>query len=178
MDRQSHSGTQIRSIGGRLSFLLLTLLWHSQPLQAQPAPAQSSPTAAPAAASFPQRPLTLVVPFPPGGGTDTTARLLAKRLSDNLGQQVLIDNKPGGGGVAGAVAVRNAPADGHTLFIGHVGTHAIDIHLHSKLGYDPVADFTPISSFMSFLSLLVVPANSPARNLPSWWRWPKASLVA
>ena len=172
MDRQLNSrahsgtqtGTQMRSIGGMLSWLVLTLLLHSQPLQAQSGSVLSSPAPVTAAASFPQRPLTLVVPFPPGGGTDTTARLLAKRLSDNLGQQVLIDNKPGGGGVAGAVAVRNAPADGHTLFIGHVGTHAIDIHLHSKLGYDPVADFTPISSFMSFLSLLVVPANSPARN--------------
>ena len=109
MDRQLNSrahsgtqtGTQMRSIGGMLSWLVLTLLLHSQPLQAQSASVLSSPAPVTAAASFPQRPLTLVVPFPPGGGTDTTARLLAKRLSDNLGQQVLIDNKPGGGGVAG-----------------------------------------------------------------------------
>ncbi len=114
---------------------------------------------------FPSKQIVMVVPFPPGGSTDTTTRMLSKKLSENMGQPVVVDNRPGGGGVSGAVAVKNANPDGYTLYVGHVGTLAVDVHLHEKLDYDPVKDFRPISPFMSFASFLVVPAASPARSV-------------
>lgn len=114
---------------------------------------------------YPARPITIVVPFPPGGSTDTATRLIAKRMSENMGQPVVIENKPGGGGVSGAVAVKNSAPDGYMLYVGHVGTLAVNVHLHAKLEYDPVKDFRPITPFMSFASFLVVPASSPAKNV-------------
>lgn len=117
------------------------------------------------AQAFPAKPVTIVVPFPPGGSTDTTTRLVAKRMSENLGQSVVVENKPGGGGISGAIAVKNATPDGYMLYVGHVGTLAVDVHLHTKLEYDPVKDFRPITPFMSFASFLVVPASSPAKTV-------------
>lgn len=114
---------------------------------------------------YPSKQIVMVVPFPPGGSTDTTTRMLSKKLSENMGQSVVVENRPGGGGVSGAVAVKNANPDGYTLYVGHVGTLAVDVHLHEKLDYDPVKDFRPISPFMSFASFLVVPAASPARSV-------------
>lgn len=117
------------------------------------------------AQAYPSRAITFVVPFPPGGGTDVTARIIAKQLAEQTGQSVVVDNRPGAGGVAGALHARAAAPDGHTFFIGHVGTHAIDVHLRAKLEYDPIADFKPVTTFMSFLSFLVVPTASPAKNV-------------
>lgn len=114
---------------------------------------------------YPTKPVTIVVPFPPGGSTDTTTRLVAKKLSEGIGQSVVIENKPGGGGISGAVYVKNATPDGYTLYVGHVGTLAVDVHLHTKLDYDPVKDFRPITPYMSFASFLVVPASSPAKSV-------------
>lgn len=114
---------------------------------------------------FPAKPITIVVPFPPGGSTDTTTRMVAKKLSENVSQSVIIENKPGGGGISGAVSVKNAAPDGYTLYVGHVGTLAVDVHLHNKLDYDPVKDFRPITPYMSFASFLVVPASSPAKTV-------------
>ena len=113
---------------------------------------------------FPSKTITLVVPFPPGGSTDTTTRMLAKKLAENNGVSAVVDNRPGGGGIAGALAVKNATPDGYMLYVGHVGTLSIDVHMHDKLEYDPVKDFRPITTFMSFASFLVVPAASPAKN--------------
>lgn len=115
--------------------------------------------------AYPSKPVTIVVPFPPGGSTDTTTRLVAKKLSEGIGQSVVIENKPGGGGISGAVYVKNATPDGYTLYVGHVGTLAVDVHLHTKLDYDPVKDFRPITPYMSFASFLVVPASSPAKSV-------------
>jgi len=117
------------------------------------------------AQGYPARQIVVVVPFPPGGSTDTTTRMVSKKLSENMGQAVVIENRPGGGGISGAVAVKNANPDGYTLYVGHVGTLAVDVHLHEKLDYDPVKDFRPITPFMSFASFLVVPAASPARTV-------------
>ena len=117
------------------------------------------------AQAWPSKAITFIVPFPPGGGTDVTARIIAKQLAEQVGQSVVVDNRPGAGGVAGALAAKAAAPDGHTLFIGHVGSAAIDVHLRSKLEYDPVNDFRPVTTFMSFLSFLVVPADSPAKNV-------------
>jgi tripartite-type tricarboxylate transporter receptor subunit TctC len=117
------------------------------------------------APAFPSRPITLVVPFPPGGSTDRAIRLIGQRLSESVGQPVIVENKAGGNGVIGALAVKQAAPDGHTLFVGHAATHAINVTLYDKLPYDPVKDFRPITTFMSFPSLVVVPADSPAKTM-------------
>lgn len=116
-------------------------------------------------AAFPRGPVTLVVPFPPGGPTDAMARVLAQRLGDRLGQQVLIDNKGGAGGSIAAEAVAKAAPDGQTLFFGTTGTMAINPSLYTKLRYDPVKDFAPVSLMATTMNVLVVNPEVPARNL-------------
>lgn len=118
------------------------------------------------AQAFPTRPITLVVPFPPGGSTDVVTRLLAKKMSEKIGQPVVVENKPGGGGVSGAVSVKNAAPNGYTLYIGHVGSLSVNLHMQKNLGYDPVRDFEPITTMHSFAQILMVPAASPAKTLP------------
>ena len=96
--------------------------------------------------TWPTRPIRLVVPLSAGGGTDQIARMLALRLSDSLGQQVFIDNRPGAGGNIGSDHVAKSPADGYTLLVGTSATHATNVSLYgSKMPYDAVKDFTPIS---------------------------------
>ncbi|MGO4407084.1 Bug family tripartite tricarboxylate transporter substrate binding protein [Bosea sp. RAF48] len=118
-----------------------------------------------ASQSFPSRPIIVIVPFPPGGIADQTIRLAAERVSLSIGQPVIVDNKPGGGGQVGAAAVKSAAHDGHTLFLANVGTHAINASLYKKLSYDPVADFTPVVQMFSFPHLLAVPVNSPYKSV-------------
>jgi tripartite-type tricarboxylate transporter receptor subunit TctC len=118
-----------------------------------------------AAQTFPTRPITLVVPFPPGGVTDPVARFVGQKVSESVGQQVVVENRPGAGGLIGAEAVKRAPADGYTLFMGHTGTHAVNPSLYSKLPYDPVKDFVPITLMISTSHILVVPAASPANSV-------------
>jgi len=120
---------------------------------------------APAQDAFPSRPITIVVPFPPGGSAEALMRPIAERIRISTGQPVIIDSRPGGGGNVGAVAVKNAPADGYTLFMGHNGTHGTNPALYSELRYDPVKDFQPITTLMSFPSVLVVPASGPVKSL-------------
>jgi tripartite-type tricarboxylate transporter receptor subunit TctC len=117
------------------------------------------------AESFPSRPIRLVVPFPPGGVTDPVARVVGEHVAHALGQPVVVDNRPGGAGVIATKIVKQAPADGYTLLMGHAGTHAVNPHLLSNLGYDPVKDFAPITLMISTSHLLVVPEASPARSV-------------
>ena len=102
-----------------------------------------SGTAALAQDGFPSKPITILVPFAAGGTTDILARIVAQALQQELGQTVIVDNKPGAGGNIGAVAAARAPADGYTLFMGTVGTHAINAALYAKPGFDPIKDFAP-----------------------------------
>ena len=117
------------------------------------------------AQAFPTRPITIVVPFPPGGSTDVVTRLLAKSMSENIGQPVIIENKPGGAGITGAVAVKNATPNGYTIGVQHVGSLSVNLHMQKNIGYDPIKDFEPITTMHSFAQILMVPASSPAKTL-------------
>ena len=123
--------------------------------------------ARPAAAQqgFPNRPLRLVVPFPAGGPTDIVARPLALLLSASLKQPVVVDNKGGAGGSIAADMVAKSAADGYTLLMGTVGTHAINSSLYKKLAYDPLKDFTPLGLAASAPVAVVVGAATPYGNL-------------
>ncbi len=110
--------------------------------------------------------ITYVVPFPPGGNTDTLARLIAQPLSAALGTPVVIDNKGGAGGSVGSAIASRAPADGYTLLGGTISSHSINVSLYTTpIGYDPVKSFAPIAMLGVSPLLLVVPASSPLRTL-------------
>ena len=118
-----------------------------------------------AAQEYPSKPIRFIVPFPPGGGNDTMARTVGHKLTAALGQQIVIDNRAGAGGIIGAeTAARSAP-DGYTLFLGGVGSHGINPNLHARLGYDPVTDFAPISLIASAPLILVVHPSVPAKSV-------------
>jgi tripartite-type tricarboxylate transporter receptor subunit TctC len=108
------------------------------------------------AQSYPTKPIKLVVPFPPAGSTDISARAMAGKLGERLGQPVIIENKPGAGGNIGSDMVAKAPADGYTLLVGTVGTHAINSSLYSKMPYDHVKDFAPVILLSTTPNVLVV----------------------
>jgi len=107
----------------------------------------------------------MIVPYPPGGGTDIFARLLAAKLSPALGQQVVIEQRPGAGGVIGADVAAKAVPNGYTLLIGQASNLAINQHLMSKLPYDPVKDFAPITLIATSPGLLVVHPSLPIRTV-------------
>ena len=113
--------------------------------------------------AYPNKPIRLVVTFPPGGAPDILARLFSEKST--LGQSVVVDNKPGAGGNIGADFVAKSPADGHTLVLATVGTHAINGSLYSKMPYDMVRDFAPVGHIASAPNLLVVTNNLPVRNV-------------
>ena len=97
------------------------------------------------AQAYPQRPVRLIVPFAPGGTTDILARLIGQKLTPVLGQPVVIDNRPGANGAVGSEFVAKSTPDGHTLIMGYLGSLAINPHLFSKLPYDAVRDFAPVT---------------------------------
>lgn len=111
------------------------------------------------------KPITYMVPFAPGGNTDTLARVIAQPLGNALGTPVVVDNKPGAGGSVGSALAARAPADGHLILGGTVSSHAINASLYPKLGYDPLASFRPVAMIGSSPLVLVVPAASPHKSL-------------
>lgn len=117
-----------------------------------------------AQSDFPSRPITIVVPFPPGGSSDVVTRLVAHKMGENLKTNVLIDNRGGGGGVPAAVAFKQAPPDGYSLFLANNGVFAIMPALTPNIQFDPVKDYLPVTPLFAFPSVLVVPAGSPAQN--------------
>src|SRR5919204_1020798 len=124
---------------------------------------------------YPAKPIHLIVPFPPGGGNDTVARAIGQQISPELGQPVVIDNRPGAGGSVGAeLAAKSAP-DGYTLFLAGVGSHAVNPNLHSRLPYDPVRDFAPITLVASAPSVLVVNPAVPARSVAEFTAYARAN---
>jgi tripartite-type tricarboxylate transporter receptor subunit TctC len=118
--------------------------------------------------SYPNKPVTMVVGFAPGGGGDITGRTLAKQFGDYLGQNVVVENRAGAGGnIAGAYVARANP-DGYTLFLGNVGALTVAPHLNSKLPYDPLRDFVPISLGVVFANVLVVHPSVAAKTLAEY----------
>jgi tripartite-type tricarboxylate transporter receptor subunit TctC len=115
------------------------------------------------AQTYPAKPVRLVVPFPPSGGNDVFARLLAQKLAEAWKQQVLVENRPGAGGNVGTEFAARAAPDGYTLLLGHTGTLAINPALYTKLGYDPQRDFAPIALLASAPLVLVVHPGSGFR---------------
>lgn len=125
-------------------------------------------TAAPAqqpAAAYPSKPIQIVVTFTPGGAPDILARLIGDKLQAAWGQPVRVENRPGAGGNTGADTVAKAAPDGHTIVVGTVGTHAINGALYSRMPYDMVADFAPVTLLATTPNLLVVNPGVPARTL-------------
>lgn len=112
------------------------------------------------ATDFPSKPVKFVVPFPPGSGTDTSARYFGKKFTELTGQTVVVDNKPGANGFIAVRSVLSAPADGYTVFVGSNSTLAVNVALFKSLPYDPVTDFAPLSMMMRAPAVLVVPAQS------------------
>lgn len=116
------------------------------------------------AQNYPNKPIRLIVPFPPGGGNDVIARLIAQKLSDRFGQQVVVDNKAGANGIVGLQALLQSPADGYTLAVAAAGPMAVNPSLYDKLPYDPTKDFSPITNLVNYPLLLVVHPSVPVKT--------------
>jgi tripartite-type tricarboxylate transporter receptor subunit TctC len=127
--------------------------------------ALAAPVAVLAADDYPNQPIKLMVPWPPGGGVDTTARMVAKPLAERLGQSIVVDNRGGAGGNIGTELAARARADGYNLLMGSISPNAVNLHLYARLGFDPIKDFAPIVYVSSVPNILVVPASSPAKTV-------------
>jgi tripartite-type tricarboxylate transporter receptor subunit TctC len=114
--------------------------------------------------NYPTRPITLVVPFPAGGGNDALARLVAERMSKTLGQQIVVENRGGAGGTIATRAIAKSLPDGYTLLLAYTGTFAINPTLYPHAGYDPRKDFAPIGSIGTLTSVLVTHPSVPAKT--------------
>jgi len=138
--------------GARLICLLLALACAGTALAA-------------AGSDYPRRPIRMIVAFSPGGGTDITARIAAQGIGEGLGQTVIVDNRPGSGGIIGTQMAARAQPDGYTLITGGTGSHAINPALYPDLPYDPVRDFAPVSLVASTPYLMVVTNALPAKSV-------------
>jgi tripartite-type tricarboxylate transporter receptor subunit TctC len=127
-----------------------------------------------AQAPYPARTITMVVGFAPGGGTDTASRIIAKKLGENLGQTVLVENKPGAGGNIATDQVVKAAPDGYTILLASVGSMAITPHLPPKPPYDPLRDLAPITMAVVFPNVLVIHPSVPAHTLAEFVALAKA----
>ena len=127
------------------------------------------------AQTFPARPLRLIVPNGAGGSTDLVARTIAGKLAESLGQQVIVDNRGGSGGIIGTEIVARSAPDGHTLLTGTIGNLAISPHLYRKLPYDPLRDFAPVTQLSAAAYMLLVTPSLPARTLRDFVAHAKAN---
>ncbi len=126
------------------------------------------------AQTYPAKSIRLVVPFPAGGATDILARAVSQKLAERLGQTVIVDNKPGAGGVLGSeLAVKAAP-DGYTLLLATTSTHTIAPAVNPRLPYDAFTDFTPVAHVGNAPSIMLVPNSSPAHTVKEWIAYAKA----
>lgn len=128
-----------------------------------------------AAAAEPGKTVRLLVGFPPGGGTDAIARVLADAMKDSLNAAVVVENKPGAGGQLAAQALKAAPADGTTLFLSHDHTITILPLVTQNPGFNPAADFVPVAGFATFVNAFAVSGGTPAKNMAEYVAWVKAA---
>ncbi len=128
------------------------------------------------AQAWPNKPIKWIVPFPPGGPTDTFSRAVAQKLSESLGQPVLIENRGGAGGGVGMDALSKSPPDGYTIGLSTTGTHAINPALYgAKIPYDALKDFTPLTLAVTYVNILVINANHPAKTVKELVEFAKAN---
>jgi tripartite-type tricarboxylate transporter receptor subunit TctC len=125
--------------------------------------------------TYPAKPIRLVVPFPAGGTTDILARAVAQKLTESMGQPVVVDNRAGAGGNIGADLVAKSPPDGYTLLMGTVGTHAINASLYAKMPYDHVRDFAPVILVAGVPNVLVVTPGLPVKSVQELIAYGKAN---
>jgi tripartite-type tricarboxylate transporter receptor subunit TctC len=126
-------------------------------------------------AAFPTKPIKIVVGYAPGGANDILARIVAQKMSESFGKEVVVENKPSTGSIVGSVAVANAPADGYTLLMGASGPIVFNPALYSKLPYNPTRDLVPVSIVGTFPLVLSVAANSPIKNVSELAAYTKAN---
>ena len=138
----------------RESLVRIALFWA---FASAPATASAQPGA------YPAKPVKLVIPYPPGGGTDITGRAMAQKLSELLGQSVVIENKPGATGMIGAASVAKSPPDGYTVLFGAASEMAINASLFKTMTYDPRTDFEPVTLVATFPLVFIAPATRPGR---------------
>ncbi len=129
--------------------------------------------AALAQAGWPDRPIRVIVPFGAGTSTDIMTRLVTPRMSQELGQPIVVENRPGAGGVVGSEAVAKSAPDGYNLCMGSIASHSVNVSLMPRLPYDVLRDFTPVSLVTNAPNLLVVGNGVPARNLQEFLTWAK-----
>jgi len=127
------------------------------------------------AQNYPSRPVRFVVPYAPGGSTDTLARTMGTKLSDLLGQQVVVDNRPGANGDIGMSIVAKAPPDGYSIVLGYIANLAIGPSLYDKMPYDPVKDFTSITQVAGASNIFVIHPSLPAKNFKEFIAYAKAN---
>jgi tripartite-type tricarboxylate transporter receptor subunit TctC len=127
------------------------------------------------AQAWPSKPVTMIVPFPPGGSTDMIARSVVPKLQEKLGGTFIVDNKPGAGGAVGAVAAKSAKPDGYTIFVSSLGPFVIGPHLLKNMGYDPLKDFDYITVAVQAPNILTVRADSPYKSLADVLKYLKAN---
>ncbi len=127
--------------------------------------AHAQSAAAVAGQNYPARPVRIIVPWPAGGTTDILARIIGQKLTDNLGQPVVIDNRGGAGGNIGSEVAVKSPADGYVLLLGSMSTHTMNQFLYNRMAYDPVNDVAPISLIANVPSVLVAHPSLPVRNI-------------
>jgi tripartite-type tricarboxylate transporter receptor subunit TctC len=127
------------------------------------------------AQAWPSRPIKYIVPFAAGGTTDILGRMLGAKLSEALGQPVVVENRPGAAGALGVEMLAKSPPDGYTIGGGTISSHAINVSLYSKLPYDPIKDFTPITMLATLPNMLVVHPSIPANNVQELIAYLKAN---
>ena len=137
--------------------------------------AATAPRAAPAEERYPSRPVTIVVPWAPGGSTDILARVVAEPLRQSLGQPVVVENRSGASGNIGSAAVARAQPDGYTLLFGSMSTHAMNGALFRNMPFDGVEDFTPIALLAFVLNTMVIHPSVPARTVAEFIAYAKAN---
>ncbi len=117
------------------------------------------------AQGYPAKPVKMIIPYPPGGGNDTLGRLFAIKLSERIGQPVVVENRPGAGTLIGTEAAAKSPPDGYTILLSSIATHALSPNLYAKVPYDPIKDFAPVTLLGIAPTVLVVRNDLPAKDL-------------